>query len=125
MPEKKTAINTVSVGAGKIQQSISDQLHTALSALKEQIGEKKFEKRIHKAVKMLVKGIKKGSLDKTSKPAKKKTAQPATIRQEDIAFRAYLIGEKRQQLGLPGDSLGDWVEAERQLLGEFATHGVD
>ena len=30
-----------------------------------------------------------------------------------------------QQLGLPGDSLGDWVEAERQLLSERATHGVN
>ena len=58
-------------------------------------------------------------------PAKRKTAKPATICQEDVAFRAYLIGEKRQQLGLPGDSLGDWVEAERQLLGERATHGVN
>ena len=60
-----------------------------------------------------------------AKPAKKKTVKPVAIREEDIAFRAYLIGEKRQQLGLPGDSLGDWVEAERQLLGERATHGVN
>ncbi len=57
-------------------------------------------------------------------PTKKKPAKAATIRQEDIAFRAYLLGEKRQQLGLPGDSLSDWVEAERQLLGT-ATHGVN
>ena len=62
---------------------------------------------------------------KAAEPAKKKAAKPVTIRQEDITFRAYLIGEKRQQLGLPGDSLGDWVEAERQLLGERATHGVN
>ena len=62
---------------------------------------------------------------KSAAPAKRKAAKTATIRQEDIAFRAYLIGEKRQQLGLPGDSLGDWVEAERQLLGERATHGVN
>ncbi len=62
---------------------------------------------------------------KAAKPAKAKTAKPATIRQEDVAFRAYLIGEKRQQLGLPGDALSDWVEAERQLLGERATHGVN
>lgn len=62
---------------------------------------------------------------KAAKPAKTKTAKSATIRPEDIAFRAYLIGEKRQQLGLPGDSLSDWVEAERQLLGERATHGVN
>ena len=60
-----------------------------------------------------------------AKPVKKKPAKAATIRQEDIAFRAYLIGEKREPLGLPGDSLGDWIEAERQLLGERATHGVN
>lgn len=62
---------------------------------------------------------------KTAKPAKKKIATASTVRQEDIAFRAYLIAEKRQQLGLPGDSLGDWVEAERQLLSERGTHGVN
>lgn len=60
-----------------------------------------------------------------AKPVKKKPAKVATIRQEDIAFRAYLIGEKREQLGLSGDSLGDWIEAERQLIGERATHGVN
>ena len=60
-----------------------------------------------------------------AKPAKKKTAKAAAFSQEDVAFRAYLIGEKRQQLGLPGDSLSDWVEAERQLLSERVTHGVN
>ncbi len=66
---------------------------------------------------------------KTASPkaTKKKIVAPAPppIRHEDIAFRAYLIGEKRQQLGQPGDSLGDWVEAERQLVSERATHGVN
>ena len=47
------------------------------------------------------------------------------VRQEDIAVRAYLIAEKRQQSGLPGDSLGDWVEAERQLLGERSANGAN
>jgi hypothetical protein len=60
-----------------------------------------------------------------AKPAKKKTVKQPAIKTEDIALRAYFIAEKRQQLGLPGDSLGDWVEAERQLLGERATHGVN
>lgn len=60
-----------------------------------------------------------------AKPVKKRTVRSPFIRQEDIAFRAYLIGEKRQQLGIPGDSLGDWVEAERQLLGERATREVN
>ncbi len=64
---------------------------------------------------------------KAPKTTKKKiVAQaPPPIRHEDIAFRAYLIGEKRQQLGQPGDSLSDWVEAERQLVSERATHGVN
>lgn len=60
-----------------------------------------------------------------AKPARKKTAAPSAIRLEDISLRAYFIAEKRQQLGLPGDSLGDWIEAERQLLGERSTHGVN
>lgn len=60
-----------------------------------------------------------------ARPARKKAAKPVSPSPEDVAFRAYLIGEKRQQLGLPGDSLSDWVEAERQLLSEPATHGVN
>jgi len=39
----------------------------------------------------------------------------ASITPADIALRAYFIAEKRQKLGLPGDSTSDWVEAERQL----------
>lgn len=37
---------------------------------------------------------------------------------EDIAVRAYFIGENRQALGLEGDSESDWLEAERQLTSE-------
>jgi hypothetical protein len=44
-------------------------------------------------------------------------AAPA-ITGEAIALRAYFIAEKRQQLGLPGDSQSDWLEAERQLRAE-------
>lgn len=63
--------------------------------------------------------------NKAAKPAKKKTAKQLAFTQDDVAIRAYLIGEKRQQLGLPGDAVGDWVEAERQLFGERVTHGVN
>ena len=42
----------------------------------------------------------------------------ASITPADIALRAYFIAEKRQKLGLPGDSTNDWVEAERQLKAE-------
>ena len=59
---------------------------------------------------------------KTAKPRKKAASAPVPapiLRQEDIALRAYFISEKRQQQGLPGDSLSDWVEAEVQLLAEY------
>jgi len=68
-----------------------------------------------------------GGLAKNA-PAKTKIGKaPATtvVRQDDIAVRAYLIAEKRQQFGLPGDSLGDWVEAERQLLAERGANGAN
>ncbi len=56
------------------------------------------------------------------KPASpRKPAAPPKISSDDLALRAYFLGEKRQQLGLAGDSHSDWIEAERQLLAE---HGV-
>ena len=56
------------------------------------------------------------------KPASKKPAAPtkkaAAYTQDDVALRAYFIAEKRQRLGLHGDSHSDWIEAERQLAAE-------
>jgi hypothetical protein len=40
-----------------------------------------------------------------------------SVTNEEIALRAYYIGERRRNLGLPGDSQSDWLEAERQLRG--------
>jgi len=80
---------------------------------------------IKKAAKLAAKPAVAQSIAPTVVPAVATSVVPSAIRQEDVAFRAYLIGEKRQQLGLPGDSLSDWVEAERQLLSERATHGVN
>ncbi len=71
------------------------------------------------------KAVKTAKAIKAAKRTKTTAAKSAAIRQEDIAFRAYLIGEKRQQQGISGDSLSDWIEAERQLLGEWATRGVN
>jgi hypothetical protein len=48
------------------------------------------------------------------------TKPTVSITPADIALRAYFIAEKRQKLGLPGDSTSDWVEAERQLHAEAA-----
>jgi hypothetical protein len=45
---------------------------------------------------------------------------PAEISADDIALRAYYLAEHRRNLRLPGDELGDWVEAERQLRKEAA-----
>ena len=46
------------------------------------------------------------------------TEPAVSITPADIALRAYFIAEKRQKLGLPGDSTSDWVEAEYQLRTE-------
>ena len=56
-----------------ILNTITDQLHIGLSTLKEQLGEKKFEKRIKKAAKLLVAGIEK----KQAKNSEKKQVAPA------------------------------------------------
>jgi hypothetical protein len=50
--------------------------------------------------------------------AKKKGAAEVEFSTNDIALRAYYIAERRGKLGLPGDEMGDWVEAERQLSTE-------
>jgi hypothetical protein len=59
-------------------------------------------------------------------PATPKSRRAAAVRKKaaaeisanEIALRAYYIAEHRRNLRLPGDELGDWVEAERQLRKE-------
>ncbi len=50
------------------------------------------------------------------------TAAPSksapVITQDQIATRAYYIGERRQRMGWPGDPASDWIEAEAQLVAE-------
>ena len=41
-----------------------------------------------------------------------------TLAPEVVALRAYFISEQRAAAGKPGDSMSDWLEAERQLLSE-------
>jgi hypothetical protein len=38
---------------------------------------------------------------------------------EQVALRAYFIGERRRNLGIPGDETSDWVEAEREVREEL------
>jgi hypothetical protein len=76
-------------------------------------------------IEKVAKPVKAKAAKPAAKPAVKPVAEPVAVSHDDIAFRAYLIAEKRTQLGLPGDSLSDWVEAERQLRGKHGTHGVN
>ena len=68
---------------------------------------------------------------KTEKPAAKKAVRTAPAKKaakkanaekpaprpsnDAIARAAYLNSRRRVEQGLPGDSRGDWLEAERQL----------
>lgn len=45
------------------------------------------------------------------------TAVIGSVTTEEIALRAYYIGERRSNLGLHGNAESDWLEAERQLRG--------
>ena len=53
-----------------------------------------------------------------SKSRKKALAQPTS---EQVALRAYFIGERRRKLGIHGDETSDWVAAERELREELKT----
>ncbi len=48
----------------------------------------------------------------------KAPAVEPVISHDDIALRAYFIGERRQKMGWPGDSGTDWSDAEKQLRAE-------
>ena len=37
---------------------------------------------------------------------------------EQVALRAYFIGERRRSLGIAGDETADWVQAEQELSEE-------
>ena len=57
-----------------------------------------------------------GAPSTKTKTRKTIDAQPSN---EQIALRAYFIGERRRNLGIPGDETSDWVEAEREILEEL------
>jgi hypothetical protein len=75
MAEKKTPVSGHStITRSDILIAIKEQLHVGLSSLKEQLGEKKFEKRIKKAAKLLVAGVEKKTAKKPVDIAKKTVA---------------------------------------------------
>lgn len=49
---------------------------------------------------------------------KKAPAVEPVLHHDDIALRAYFIGERRQKMGWPGDSGTDWADAVSQLRAE-------
>jgi len=51
------------------------------------------------------------------KPKSPGSAKPVRPPLEAVARAAYLIYRRRVELGLPGDSHGDWLQAERELAG--------
>jgi hypothetical protein len=72
------------------------------------------------AVPVAKKAAKKAAKKTATKAAKTpaaKAAPPATkiVTTDMIARAAYLIYRRRVEQGLPGDSRGDWLEAERQF----------
>ena len=50
-----------------------------------------------------------------AKPQNKKVIQDS---REQVALRAYFIGERRRSLGIVGDETSDWVQAEQELSQE-------
>lgn len=65
----------------QILKTITEQLTTSLTALKAQLGDKKFNKRIKKAAKLLVAGIEKKPVKKAIPTATKKVIpKPAKVK---------------------------------------------
>jgi hypothetical protein len=71
MPENKTTAKKSHISKDDILQTITEHLLSGLGMIKEQLGDKKYEKRIKKAAKLLAEGIKNNSPKKPDETAKK------------------------------------------------------
>ena len=62
--------------------------------------------------------------ESTSVTVVSELSQPKSVEisHADIGVRAFLVWEKRNAQGLPGDESSDWIEAERQLREERLGH---
>jgi DUF2934 family protein len=49
--------------------------------------------------------------------ARKRTTEQ--LNKDQVALHAYFIAERRRGLGMAGDQISDWVQAERELLSEL------
>ena len=50
--------------------------------------------------------------------SKAREKMDAQLGNEQVALRAYFIGERRRKLGFPGET-SDWVEAKREIFEEL------
>ncbi len=69
-------------------------------------------------------GARKNGLDSSSGPETTTRKSPAkkavlSLSGEQVALRAYFIGERRRALGIYGDETSDWIAAEKELLAEL------
>jgi hypothetical protein len=67
---------------------------------------------------------KKTARKKTAAAAEKTPVNPQINKliqgsKEQVALRAYFIGERRRSLGIAGDETSDWVQAEQELSEEL------
>jgi hypothetical protein len=94
---------------------------TPKKAVKKPAVQKKVEPTFEKPVAVRKKRTVKATLSKPSVSASlnpKPSSTEPVIAHEEISLRAYYIGERRQQLGWPGDSANDWLDAVAQLKAE-------
>ncbi len=59
----------------------------------------------------------KAPVRRTTRSSQKTVEAPAPTH-EEIAVRAYFISQKREQAGIPGSPVDDWLKAEQELLEE-------
>jgi Protein of unknown function (DUF2934) len=62
-----------------------------------------------------------GETASSSTTAKSRARKKAMeqLNRDQVALHAYFIAERRRKVGMPGDQLSDWVQAERELLSEL------
>ena len=91
-------------------------------AVKKPVAPKKISEKVsEKPVAVRKKRSVKATVSKPSVTASlnpKSSSVEPVIAHEEISLRAYYIGERRQQLGWPGDSATDWLDALSQLKAE-------
>jgi hypothetical protein len=88
MSDKKLTESKKESARDIMLKEIIDQLTIALPALKEKIGDKKFEKRIKKAARLLTEGI------KTTAPVREPKAKAAVVKEAPAKAKAVALVKK-------------------------------